>query len=996
MNKSIFLISSRDKFFKNWVIYFNSYLKIILLFTFFSILIFSVDIYYKFLRLMESTEMRSEFFLKSKKIWFQQFIYTSTSDLRIMKQLNFMKSYLRTRDSSYLGNISEYLVSLANSKNIYDQLRFIDETGKEKIRINNRDQAYAVPNNELENLSKEDYFSSALHISTGRIFISDLVLSRQSGIPEIPYRPVLHLAAPLYNQYEIPSGVFILTVDGTKVVEKLKDRDQNFQGYLMLVSSSGKPLISSDFGQDWRSILDENNTPDFKKKYPDEWNIVTQKAEGSFRSNNGLFVFTTFLFPDSIEGDAFNFQGNLSSSQSWKLMTFLSDDQIQALWLNVVREELLYVIAYFLAAFFMGSYLAWLSGRKKTREIELQRSEKSLKAAQKILNTGNWVYDLRHDFWLWSEELFNILEFDIHFTSASLENLLKNIHENDLDYVRAALNSAMERQIACKIYCRLCFPGGKIKNILIMTSFEGEGIQAHKIHGVVQDVTELKNSEEELRTLKEAADTSNQAKTEFLSNIVKEIIGSLSLIADFSETLGSRIEDKKNLYYLKSIQLSSNILTNLFNDIIELSNIERTSSSIRKINLPLLIGEVRELFRLRMIEKGLKFFLDMDPEMPVNLELDEARLRHIIVSLMGNAVKFTSKGFILISCRKKYLDSERTMLDLIVTVEDTGSGLDEKNKSNFLQNVIQLKHHDDLFAQSGFGLSITKRLLYLMNGEIEIHSSPGRGTVVKIKIPGLKVITDHKNNEEILESNEYMENISADDFSQSAILLISNPAESSGIKKYFSDGPIHVRESSDLRQTKEALSNFLPDALLVIPPENDIESFMFIKSLKKSEEYREFPVILLIHEKLRDDKTLLELKKFVDEIIYLPMKKQVLLLSLARYLPFREQRENDNLILDMGGRSVDEMESLSELLQILQNKMRHVWEKVSNLLVKSDIEQFAEEITELGRQYNYRPLYKWGSDLNSQVQVFDTISILNMLKEFPHIVNLLKNQTIQK
>ncbi|MDH4262253.1 MAG: ATP-binding protein [Spirochaetia bacterium] len=986
-----------DKFIENRLVYFIEYFKVIAFVTLISLLIFSSDIYIKFSHALKTIELKDEFFINAKKNQLEQFMESLLSDLKQLKENENIKNYLKFKNSDYLESASVEFVSLAAATKIYDEIILIDKTGQEKIHITNYDEILRLRGANLQNVSNENYFIQTERLSNGGIFVSNVELNQNRGKVEIPYRPVVRFATVLYNQFDAPSGILLIRIDGNKFIEKFMNKNLEFPGRLMIVSGNGSWAFGDSLNTDLSVVLQENKKNEIKKILADEWSLIAEKNEGKFKSENGSFVFKTLYSPINFRNDHLeNISQYSSSTQAWKIIAYIPQEYIRQMFKNIIMDEIPYVIIYFIIALITGLYFAYLFAGKKINNTELTISETTLKNAQKILKTGNWYFNLIERKWYWSDELYHIFGYDPNNNQPDLNLILKIVHPDDLSRVTESMKSALEKHVEHQITFDLLLPGGKIKHVISIISLENVGGLTEKIHGVIQDITSHINIESELRLKTAAIKRSNDVKMEFIINIVNEIKSSINIIAGFSSSLSSQVNDKISMYFLKSINVTSKILLKLFNDIVILSDLESESenSNVRPVNLLALINESKELFRLRLQEKKLKFFLEIDPKLPEQLLVDEVRVRQIFISLIGNAIKFTDQGFILITVKKKFSDTEHRNVDISIIVEDTGIGLSESNKTELLKRLLIAEKNNKDITEQGFGLSITRRLLNLMNGEMIIKNQPDRGTIVKITIPSVKIVSGQKSEIKSEYIDNYIENISLDDFSKSVILLISNSNEKQLIKNYFLDGPIEIAEAANNKESIEMIEYFLPNVVIALPDKENFEELLFVKNIRKNEKYADIPFILLLPEKLRSEKGVINLTKAVNEVIYTPMEKNELMLSLARYLPFQDSSTDRNMIINLGGLTDKDKKDMTELLSILQNRMKYMWEKVSNLLEKPDIEEFAAEITELARNYNYRPLFKWANDLSSQVHMFDAISILNTLKEFPHIVDSLKKQNL--
>ena len=154
--------------------------------------------------------------------------------------------------------------------------------------------------------------------------------------------------------------------------------------------------------------------------------------------------------------------------------------------------------------------------------------------------------------------------------------------------------------------------------------------------------------EQRIRERTAQLDAANNAKSEFLANMSHEIRTPMNAVLGYAELLGSMLEEKTQRDYLESIKSSGRSLLTLINDILDLSKIEagKLELQFEFVNSQSFFSEFERIFSLRLSEKGLKFILDISSGTPAGIYIDDARLRQIILNLIGNAVKFTEKGSI--------------------------------------------------------------------------------------------------------------------------------------------------------------------------------------------------------------------------------------------------------------------------------------------------------------------------------------------------------------
>ncbi|MCP5495371.1 MAG: PAS domain-containing protein [Leptospiraceae bacterium] len=495
---------------------------------------------------------------------------------------------------------------------------------------------------------------------------------------------------------------------------------------------------------------------------------------------------------------------------------------------------------------------------------------------------------------------------------------------------------------------------------------------------------ELVSSNEALLKSKEEAENATRVKSEFLANMSHEIRTPMNSILGFTELLSDSIFGEKEKEYLSSIQYSGKVLLGIINDILDLSKIEGGKLILKKSSVQLhsLVKEIEIFFSISLKEKNLNFIIDIPEKLP-DLYIDEFRLKQVLINLIGNAIKFTDNGFVKLSVSVKNKKFTTKIYELFMSIQDTGIGIPLNEQKIIFDAFIQKSNQNEIkYGGTGLGLTICKRLVNLMDGEIDLESAPGRGSTFFIHIRNLE--------QAIPKLDPIRKEQREEVFFKKSIVLIVDDVENNRnlLRGLLKKQPFQIIEASNGREALDILQTSIPDIILLDIRMPIMDGYQFMEEMKKIPTWQAIPVIAITASPIQEPSKI----KLFNGYISKPFSKKTLFELLKKFLLFTsvdipiKELQNTQKPID-----AETLKQLKILMKALEEDYYLLSKEIKERLIFEEVEEFGQQMLMLGNEYNYSPLVLYGERLINRAKSFDIEYIPFLLDEFYNIVANIKS-----
>jgi len=388
---------------------------------------------------------------------------------------------------------------------------------------------------------------------------------------------------------------------------------------------------------------------------------------------------------------------------------------------------------------------------KRTQtERALKLSERRFQLALDAAQNHLWDLDLQTGLVTVGESFFRMLGYDVPTKPYPVGAFKHIANSDDMQIIASAVDSWLGLATGNSVEFRVRDRAGNYRWIysrgdVVENDTNDKPIRAM---GIMTDVTDRKRIEQELVNARIAAEDALHAKSQFLSSVSHELRTPLNGVLGYAQLL----QREKGLpsgsqEYLRAIESCGKHLLTLINDVLDLAKIESGNIDIvcRANDLNEIVSSVSDIVGHRAQSKGLNFVVNIAKDVPRHVQVDEVKLRQVLVNLLDNAVKFTANGKVELK-----LDVNQEQAQLLFSVKDSGMGIPEEKLRDVFEPFRQVNPQDG--KGTGLGLAICRRLVEAMGGSLNLSSEFGQGSCFYFDIPLLEMDTDSVADDALVEA----------------------------------------------------------------------------------------------------------------------------------------------------------------------------------------------------------------------------------------------------
>jgi len=789
------------------------------------------------------------------------------------------------------------------------------------------------------------------------------------------YEYFITIYANILDEQKRLLGFLEVELNINHLIKKILFRDYHQYGTIYLLSDEGKVIFenSSTLSRNFESL---GALHTFYKK--GIWKIMTQTTNGIIDYNNQTYIYNTITSPKKF------FLGESGDQEAlyrfWKLMVVVNSYEKVKTLFTLSNHLLEFYIPLIFFMVFFSIYITNLIHDRNQTNKSLVFTLKNLRKAQEIARIGSWIWYPAKDRVELSDNMYALINKNPVNAEHTFGEIFSVIHSDDAEAVMQKIRESLAKKEIFEMQFRLLMKDQQYHYVQMLCEPTHDQEHGSILRGTIIDINDLKRIEILMGEAKVKAEHATLMKSQFLATMSHEIRTPLNSILGFTGIIQESIKDEKILHYLKLVKSSAKTLLRLINDILDLSKIEAGKFEIeyQPTSLKTLFSEMYYIFLENTKQKNIGLHLIISDEVPDMLYLDETRLRQILFNLIGNAVKFTDKGEIRVEVSHNPDKVDSNLIDLVVSIHDTGVGIPENQIDTIFLNFEQVKGQDKTkYGGTGLGLSITRRLVELMGGKVVVSSKLSKGSVFTLFLYGVKKYDQTKT---LAKSGNFS-------FSGASVLLVTGTSSYGKLIDLLNKSFSRVTVLSDFAKASRELLQIKPEILMIDMTSFSAISDMQYLKLSQQAEQDNISVITLVESRFGDEGMLRNKVELSDDL-------ESLLSGISSVLSVegRGNNQRSSFALPESGWVLPHDVNNHEYWLALKNEMIPLWKELGEIIVVAQIKEFSDAIIVLAKRYKDLWLLQWAEEIQKALSYYDLNQISQTLKIFPQYVDKIEEQ----